>query len=89
MHQPHGASQGQVTDLQIHAKEQQRLKDQLIDILAFHTGQDMTIIERDTDRDTFFSPQEAVEYGLIDSVVSTRNLKTAAQNAHFREKATT
>ena len=89
MHQPHGGSQGQVTDLQIHAKEQQRLKDQLIDILAFHTGQDMTIIGRDTDRDTFFSPQEAVEYGLIDSVVSTRNLKTAAQNAHFREKATT
>lgn len=69
MHQPLGGAQGQVTDLMIQVKEYQRLKDQLIDIFVQHTGRERDVIERDAERDIFFNPTEAVEYGLIDKVL--------------------
>jgi ATP-dependent Clp protease protease subunit len=69
IHQPLGGTQGQSTDIQIHAKEILRLRELLNGILASHTGQSKEKIERDTERDFFMSSDEAKEYGLIDSVV--------------------
>lgn len=72
IHQPLGGFQGQVSDVEIHAKEMLRLKHELNELLAGHTGQDVGTITRDTDRDNFMSPKEAKEYGLIDNVVTHR-----------------
>lgn len=69
MHQPHGGAQGQVTDMQIRIQEYQRLKNDVIDIFIQHTGQKQERIEQDMDRDIFFAPQQAMEYGLIDRVL--------------------
>lgn len=69
IHQPLGGAQGQSTDIQIQAKEIQRLKDTLNEILAKQTGKTLKKIEKDTDRDFFMSSKEAVEYGLIDKVL--------------------
>jgi len=70
IHQPSGGAQGQSTDIQIHAKEIQRLKDTLNEILAEQTGKTVKRVEKDTERDNFMSSQEAVEYGLIDKVLT-------------------
>ncbi|HAG22930.1 MAG: ATP-dependent Clp protease proteolytic subunit [Synergistales bacterium 53_16] len=72
LHQPLGGTQGQATDIQIHAKEILRLKDRLHEILVQHTGQPRDRIERDTDRDFFMSAEEAVEYGIVDKVIEKR-----------------
>jgi len=72
LHQPLGGTQGQATDIQIHAKEILRLKDRLHEILVQHTGQPRDRIERDTDRDFFISAEEAVEYGIVDKVIEKR-----------------
>jgi ATP-dependent Clp protease, protease subunit len=69
MHQPLGGAQGQASDIVIQANEIVRLKEQLIEIFVRHTGQDRDVIERDTDRDLYLSAAQAVEYGLIDSVL--------------------
>jgi ATP-dependent Clp protease protease subunit len=69
IHQPSGGAQGQSTDIQIQAKEIQRLKDSLNQLLAKHTGQDVQQIEDDTERDNFMSSQEACDYGLVDKVI--------------------
>ena len=69
IHQPSGGAQGQSTDIQIQAKEIQRLKDSLNELLAKHTGQDVKKIEEDTERDNFMSAEEALEYGLVDKVI--------------------
>jgi len=69
IHQPMGGAQGQSTDIQIQAKEIQRLKDTLNHIMAKQTGQSLEKIEQDTDRDFFMSSEEAVTYGLIDKVL--------------------
>jgi ATP-dependent Clp protease protease subunit len=69
MHQPLGGAQGQATDIVIQANEIMRLKDRLIQVLVKHTGQDREVIERDSDRDVYLSAQQAVDYGLIDSVL--------------------
>ncbi|MDM5272602.1 ATP-dependent Clp endopeptidase proteolytic subunit ClpP [Sulfurovum sp. zt1-1] len=69
IHQPLGGAQGQSTDIQIQAKEIQRLKDTLNEILAKQTGKTLKKIEKDTDRDFFMSSEEAAEYGLIDKVL--------------------
>lgn len=69
IHQPSGGAQGQSTDIQIQAKEIQRLKDTLNQILAEKTGKKEKQIEKDTERDNFMSSAEAVEYGLIDKVL--------------------
>ncbi len=69
MHQPLGGAQGQATDIVIQANEIMRLKDRLIEVLVKHTGQEREVIERDSDRDVYLSAQQAVDYGLIDSVL--------------------
>lgn len=73
IHQPWGGGiQGQASDISIQAKEILRLRDRLNDILAKHTGKDLQAITRDTDRDFFMSADEAKDYGLVDSVVTSR-----------------
>lgn len=72
IHQPLGGVQGQASDIEITAREILRLKKELYDILSLHTGKDFATIERDSDRDYWLSATEAVEYGLIDSVVTKR-----------------
>ncbi|WP_373479174.1 ATP-dependent Clp protease proteolytic subunit [Geminocystis sp.] len=74
IHQPSGGVQGrtQATDIEIEAKEILRLKDELNGMMAFHTGQTIEKIAKDTDRDYFMSAQEALEYGLIDKVIEDR-----------------
>ena len=72
LHQPLIAGnglQGQATDLDIHAREIVRIKEVLNELIAQHTGQPLDRIERDTDRDFYLSPEEAVEYGLIDGII--------------------
>lgn len=73
IHQPLGGFQGQASDIQIHAQEILKIKNTLNERLAFHTGQDMATIERDTDRDNFMSAEQAVVYGLVDGVLSQRS----------------
>jgi len=72
IHQPLGGFQGQAADIDIHAKEILRVRDRLNEILVKHTGQPMAKIQTDTDRDNFMSSDEAVKYGLIDSVLAHR-----------------
>jgi ATP-dependent Clp protease protease subunit len=72
IHQPMGGFQGQASDIEIHAKEILYLKQKLNEMLAGHTGQPIERIERDTDRDNFLSAAAAVEYGLVDKVLSSR-----------------
>lgn len=72
IHQPIAGYQGQASDIDIHAKEVLKVRDQLNGILALHTGQSISQIETDTDRDRFMSAPEAVEYGLIDHVLEKR-----------------
>jgi ATP-dependent Clp protease protease subunit len=69
MHQPLGGAQGQASDIEIQAREILRLKDQLNNILAHHTGQTIETIERDTNRDFYMDARGAVEYGLVDQVM--------------------
>tara|TARA_Y100001968_G_scaffold20910_1_gene16445 strand:+ start:309 stop:965 length:657 start_codon:yes stop_codon:yes gene_type:complete len=73
IHQPLGGAQGQAVEIEIQAKEILFLKETLNSLLAKHTGQNIEKISEDTDRDHFLSPQEAVEYGLIDKIVSNLN----------------
>jgi ATP-dependent Clp protease protease subunit len=75
LHQPYGqVGYGQVTDLEIAAREILRMRDLLEEILALHTGQSIERIHADTDRDFVIEAQEAVEYGIIDEVISSRQL---------------
>ena len=78
IHQPLGGFQGQASDIDIHAKEILSIRDKLNNILAYHTGQDVETIQKDTDRDNFLSAEAAVEYGLIDKVLSNRVSSTGA-----------
>ena len=72
LHQPLGGMQGQASDLEIHAKEILHAREDINNIIMKHTGQNLRKIEKDTDRDYFMSPQQAVEYGLIDEVIVSR-----------------
>ena len=72
IHQPLGGYQGQASDIDIHAKEILSIRDKLNRVLAHHTGQTLKKIQQDTDRDNFLSPEQAVDYGLIDKVLSSR-----------------
>ncbi|QEH44375.1 ATP-dependent Clp endopeptidase proteolytic subunit ClpP [Aggregatibacter actinomycetemcomitans] len=72
IHQPLGGFRGQASDIQIHAQEILKIKRTLNERLAFHTGQPIETIEKDTDRDNFMSAQKAKNYGLIDEVFSKR-----------------
>ncbi len=70
IHQPLGGAQGQATDIEIQAQEILRIKKTLNEIMASNTGQSIKKIEKDTDRDYIMTPQEALEYGMIDKVIS-------------------
>ena len=72
IHQPSGGFSGQASDIEIHAKEVLYLKKRLNEMLAKHTGQPIETIERDSDRDRFMSAEDAVKYGLIDRVLTSR-----------------
>lgn len=72
IHQPLGGYQGQATDIEIHTREILKIRSQLNDLLAYHSGQSVDTIAQDTERDNFMSPQEAKEYGLIDELIDTR-----------------
>ncbi len=76
IHQPWGGFQGQVTDIDIHAREMKLLREQLNAILAHHTGRPVADIARDTERDNFMGTQEAIAYGLVDAVLERRAPKT-------------
>ena len=70
IHQVLGGASGQASDIDIHAKHILKIKDQLNKILAKHTGQTISKVEKDTDRDYFMSAQEAVKYGIVDKVIN-------------------
>jgi len=73
IHQPSGGAQGQATDINIQAKEILRMRQRLNEILAHHTGQDISQIEKDVERDYIITADVAREYGIIDQVISKRN----------------
>ena len=72
IHQPLGGTQGQATDIKIHADRIIRMRKNLNEILSKNTGQALEIIERDTERDNFMSAEEAMKYGLVDKVIASR-----------------
>jgi ATP-dependent Clp protease protease subunit len=74
LHQPWGSGGGQASDIEIQAREILRMRDLLNEIMANHTGQDLEKIQRDTDRDFVLSAPEAKEYGIIDDVISSRDV---------------
>ena len=74
IHQPWGGVEGQATDISIQAKEILRLKDRLTEILAFHTGKDVKTVGQDTERDYFLSAEDAKNYGLIDAVLTRKQV---------------
>jgi ATP-dependent Clp protease, proteolytic subunit ClpP len=72
IHQPSGGTRGQASDIKIQAEHMMKTRERLNRMLAEHTGQPIEIIERDTDRDNFMSPEQAQAYGLIDAIVAKR-----------------
>lgn len=74
IHQPLGGFQGQASDIEIHAREILKIKDDLNRLLSHHTGQPIEVVERDTDRDNFMDANAAKEYGIIDQVLASRNV---------------
>lgn len=77
LHQPHGGAQGQATDIEIQAREINKMKKVINDILVRHTGKPFKQVERDTDRDFYLGAEEAIDYGLVDKVI-TRHEPLAA-----------
>ncbi|VAW52380.1 ATP-dependent Clp protease proteolytic subunit [hydrothermal vent metagenome] len=74
IHQPLGGFQGQASDIEIHAKEILKIREQLNQLLADHTGQTIETIGKDTERDNFMGAEDAAKYGLVDEVLSSRSL---------------
>ncbi len=74
IHQPLGGAQGQASDIEIQAREILRVREEINNIIQKHSGQNLKRIEKDTDRDLFMTPAQAVEYGLIDEVIVSRRL---------------
>ncbi len=70
IHQPHGGAQGQVSDLEIVAREYSKTKDKMNELIAKHTGQKLDKVKKDTDRDFYMDAKEAKEYGIIDAVIT-------------------
>ena len=81
IHQPYGGAAGQAADIEIQAKEILRMRDLLNEVLAHDTGQEIDRVKRDTDRDFIMSADEALEYGIIDEVITTRELVELPQAA--------
>jgi len=75
IHQPLGGFQGQASDIEIHAREILEVRERLNKILAEHTGKPINVIQEDTDRDFFMNAEDSVSYGLIDGVMTERNVK--------------
>ena len=75
IHQPLGGFQGQSTDVEIHAKEMLELRRVLDEIYSRHTGQTLEQVHEDMERDRFFSAQQAVDYGLVDEIISAREVQ--------------
>lgn len=73
IHQPLGGMQGQASDLKIHADHIIRIREKMNKILAANTGQRLSKVEKDTDRDNFLTAEEALDYGLIDSIITSRD----------------
>ena len=80
IHQPMGATQGQAVDIDIHAREIMRLKDAINELLALHTGQGKKRRGSDTERDFFMGGQEALEYGIVDKVITKREMMGTENN---------
>jgi ATP-dependent Clp protease, protease subunit len=78
IHQPHGGASGQAVDIEIQAKEIIRMRELLDNILAYHSGQDVEKVKHDTDRDFIMSALEAKDYGLVDEVITNRELSAVA-----------
>ncbi|OED37002.1 ATP-dependent Clp endopeptidase, proteolytic subunit ClpP [Chromatiales bacterium (ex Bugula neritina AB1)] len=78
IHQPLGGFQGQATDIEIHAQEILSIRERLNHVLAKHTGKDLELIQKDTDRDNFMTATDAVDYGLIDRVVENRDKESVS-----------
>ena len=74
IHQPLGGMRGQASDIKIHADNILKTKDTLNRLLSEHTGQPIEVIERDTDRDNFMSAEQALAYGLIDKVITKKEI---------------
>lgn len=81
LHQPYGGVAGQASDIEIQAKEILRMREEIDRILAHHTGQPMERISKDTNRDFYLSADEAKEYGIIDEVITNRDLSAVPQAA--------
>ncbi len=81
IHQPHGGAAGQAVDIEIQAKEIIRMRNLLEEILAHHTGQSVERVRKDSDRDFIMSAEEAKEYGVIDEVLTNRELAAVATAA--------
>ena len=77
IHQPLGGYQGQASDIDIHAREILKIRAQLNEIFAFHTGQSVEKIGEDTERDNFMDPRQAMEYGLIDTILDNRSVDSS------------
>ncbi len=86
IHQPMGATQGQATDIDIQAKEIMRLKQAINGLFALHTNQDVKKIRNDTERDYFMSGQEALEYGIVDKVITKREMAIMKKDKGSRAK---
>jgi ATP-dependent Clp protease protease subunit len=80
IHQPLGGAQGQATDIDIHAREILKVRDSLNQIIAEHTGQPVEKVRKDTERDYFMSSEMALEYGIIDKVITTREMQNELVN---------
>ena len=74
LHQPHGGAEGQAVDIEIQAKELVRNRELMNEIIALHTGQSIEKVSKDTDRDFILTAEQAVEYGAVDEVISTRKI---------------
>ena len=81
LHQPHGGAQGQASDIEIQARLIVQMREQLNQILADHTGQDLSKIEHDTERDYWMLAEEAKEYGAIDGILTRRELAAVASTS--------
>src|SRR2546428_2985940 len=76
LHQPHGGAQGQAVDIEIQAKEITRYRKLLEELIALHTGQPLDRVEKDTDRDYILTADEAVDYGVVDAIITKRGITT-------------
>ncbi len=77
IHQPLGGFEGQASDIAIHAKNILRIREEMYDVIVKHTGKDKEVVAVDTDRDNFLTTKEALEYGIIDSIISSATNGTA------------